>query len=97
METDPLLEEAKKISLEAGSVRISWLQRKLRISYIRAARIMDTLAEQGFCEAEYSNDFQGRRIIAAPNTVLHADKSGLAPTQAEYHKSVLSTPGSEPF
>lgn len=36
-------------------------------------------------------------MLEAAEHRLHADKSGLVPTQAEYHKSVLSTPGSEPF
>ncbi len=45
---DPLLEEAKKLILSTQYASTSYLQRKLRIGYNRAARIMDELNESGF-------------------------------------------------
>jgi S-DNA-T family DNA segregation ATPase FtsK/SpoIIIE len=46
-ETDPLYEEAKQVVIEAGKASASLLQRKLRIGYARAARILDTLENNG--------------------------------------------------
>src|SRR3989339_1480078 len=46
--SDDLLEEAKKIIVQAGKASASLLQRRLRIGYARAARILDILEEQGF-------------------------------------------------
>lgn len=44
---DDLYEEAKEIVLHAGKASTSYLQRKLRIGYSRAARIMDILENKG--------------------------------------------------
>ena len=44
---DSLYEEAKEIVLEAGKASTSYLQRKLRIGYARAARLIDMLEERG--------------------------------------------------
>jgi len=44
---DPLYEEAKELVIEAGKASASFLQRKLRIGYARAARILDRLEERG--------------------------------------------------
>ncbi|MEK7596725.1 MAG: DNA translocase FtsK [Patescibacteria group bacterium] len=44
---DDLYEEAKKIVLEAGKASTSYIQRKLRVGYSRAARLMDLLEERG--------------------------------------------------
>jgi len=44
---DPVLPEAIKIVREEGKASISMLQRKLRIGYTRAARLIDQLEEQG--------------------------------------------------
>lgn len=46
-EEDDMLEEAKQIVISAGKASTSYLQRKLRIGYSRAARIMDMLEEKG--------------------------------------------------
>jgi S-DNA-T family DNA segregation ATPase FtsK/SpoIIIE len=44
---DPLLEEARKLAREHEHISTSFLQRRLRIGYPRAARIMDQLEEEG--------------------------------------------------
>lgn len=44
---DDLYEEAKQAVMEAGKASTSWLQRKFRIGYSRAARLMDMLEERG--------------------------------------------------
>lgn len=48
MEDDELLAQAKQVLLQAGKGSASLLQRRLRIGYARAARILDLLEEQGF-------------------------------------------------
>jgi len=44
---DPLLQDATEIVRREGKASISMLQRKMRIGYTRAARLVDTLEEQG--------------------------------------------------
>lgn len=47
-ETDELFEEAVKVVVEAGQASISMLQRRLRIGYNRAARLIDSMESKGF-------------------------------------------------
>jgi len=44
---DVLYEEAKQIVTDAGKASTSYIQRKLRVGYSRAARLMDLLEERG--------------------------------------------------
>lgn len=44
---DELFGEAKETVVKAGKASASFLQRKLKIGYARAARIIDLLEEQG--------------------------------------------------
>ncbi|MCL1849640.1 MAG: DNA translocase FtsK, partial [Clostridiales bacterium] len=46
-ELDALLPEAARIFIESGQASISLLQRRLRVGYTRAARIVDQMEEQG--------------------------------------------------
>ena len=44
---DPLYEEAKKLVIQAGKASCSLLQRRLRIGYSRAARLVDMMEDNG--------------------------------------------------
>lgn len=44
---DPLYEDAKRAVIEAGKASTSYLQRKLKVGYSRAARLIDLLEENG--------------------------------------------------
>ncbi|GIW08210.1 MAG: hypothetical protein KatS3mg060_3015 [Dehalococcoidia bacterium] len=57
---DPMLEEARRLVEEHGRVSVSFLQRKLRVGYNRAARIMDALEVEGSVEPPDS-----RRAVSA--------------------------------
>lgn len=46
-DSDPMLEEATEIIVQAGKASASMLQRRLRLGYARAARILDILEERG--------------------------------------------------
>jgi len=46
-ELDPVYQEAKRLVLETRKASASFLQRKLRIGYARAARLLDMLEEKG--------------------------------------------------
>lgn len=63
---DDLLEEAKKVILQSGKASASLLQRRLRVGYARAARLLDILEEQGFI---------GPADGAKPREILSAEAS----------------------
>lgn len=44
---DPLYEDARRAVVEAGKASTSYLQRKLKVGYSRAARLIDLLEENG--------------------------------------------------
>ena len=44
---DEMYEEARACVIEAGKASTSYLQRKLKLGYARAARLMDALEERG--------------------------------------------------
>lgn len=72
-ENDPLYEDARAAVVEAGKASTSYLQRKLRIGYARAARLMDLLEERGVI---------GPADGAKPREIL-LPRGGGAPERAE--------------
>jgi len=48
---DPLLEDAKQLAQEYKHISTSFLQRRLRIGYPRAARLMEALQQAGLVVA----------------------------------------------
>jgi DNA segregation ATPase FtsK/SpoIIIE, S-DNA-T family len=62
---DDLYPEARQAVIEAGKASTSYLQRKLRIGYSRAARLIDILEERGVIGA--GDGAKPREIIGAGN------------------------------
>ena len=46
-EVDPMMEEAIKVVIEAGQASTSLLQRRLKVGYARAGRLVDDMEQQG--------------------------------------------------
>ncbi|MYD08444.1 MAG: DUF87 domain-containing protein [Chloroflexi bacterium] len=64
-DTDPMLEDALKLVVEAGEASASLIQRRLGLGYPRAARIMDLLEELGVV-GEDTGGGRSRRVIIPP-------------------------------
>ncbi|MBX4181259.1 DNA translocase FtsK [Candidatus Parcubacteria bacterium] len=77
---DELYEEARSTVVGAGKASTSFLQRKLRIGYARAARLMDMLEERGVI---------GAGSGAKPRDVIGADTSGYG-QEPQPHHSLLN-------
>lgn len=59
---DPLLDEAIELSRREGRASITMLQRRLRVGYTRAARMIDTMEEKGIIGPSRA-DSQVREIL----------------------------------
>jgi S-DNA-T family DNA segregation ATPase FtsK/SpoIIIE len=58
---DELLEKAIEVVREQGKASVSLLQRRLRIGYARAARLIDEMEEQGIIGADEGG--KGRPVL----------------------------------
>ncbi|MDO8424080.1 MAG: DNA translocase FtsK 4TM domain-containing protein [bacterium] len=74
---DELYEEAKDTVTHAGKASTSYLQRKLRIGYARAARLMDMLEERGVIGA--GSGAKPREVINAPRFAESDSPSNILP------------------
>jgi S-DNA-T family DNA segregation ATPase FtsK/SpoIIIE len=63
-EMDPLYDEAVKIVTETRKASISWVQRKLKVGYNRAARMIEDMEGAGVVSAV--NDRGQREVLAPP-------------------------------
>lgn len=63
-DSDPLLPDAKEEIIRAGKASASLLQRRLKVGYARAARLLDLLEQEGFI---------GPADGAKPREILKAD------------------------
>lgn len=62
---DDLYEDAKQVVLESGRASTSYLQRRLRVGYSRAARLMDILEDRGVIGA--ADGSKPRQILGGSN------------------------------
>jgi len=97
---DELLGEAKAVVVRAGKASASLLQRRLRVGYARAARLLDLLEEQGVIgpgdgakprevmvsQPDIANDF-----ASMPGEVVSAEETEIATAEAEEAEAKTST------
>lgn len=69
---DPLLPDAKEVILQAGKASASLLQRRLKIGYARAARLLDLLEAAGFIGP--GEGAKPREVLAKTNTEPEEDE-----------------------
>ena len=62
-ESDVLYDEAVKIVTESGKASISYVQRRLKVGYNRAARMVEDMEAAGVVSSMQSN---GQREVLAP-------------------------------
>jgi len=79
-DTDDLVPEAKDIIVQAGKASASLLQRRLRVGYARAARILDILEEEGFI---------GPAEGAKPRAILVSSEEEVKPQAASQQMSQM--------
>lgn len=68
---DPLIEEAEKIIRAAGKASASYLQRRLRVGYARAARLLDILESRGIIGP--ADGAKPREVFAKSGALLEPD------------------------
>ncbi|MCL4493914.1 MAG: DNA translocase FtsK [Firmicutes bacterium] len=74
-ETDPLFPEAVKIAVESGQASTSMLQRRLRVGYTRAARLIDAMEERGYVGPSEGAKAREVRITMAEYHRIFVDES----------------------
>ncbi|MDD4074988.1 MAG: DNA translocase FtsK [Eubacteriales bacterium] len=72
---DELLDEAVKIVLESGQASISMIQRRLRVGYARAARLIDIM-EQHKIVSGFDGSKPRKLLITSYEEYLHMNKGG---------------------
>jgi DNA segregation ATPase FtsK/SpoIIIE-like protein len=65
MDDEYVIEQATEMAREFGGVRVSMLQRRLRIGYIQAARCVDIMQERGIIDATQLVEPWGYKYIDA--------------------------------
>ena len=63
-EADPLYDQAVRIVAETRRASVSGIQRRLKIGYNRAARLVETMEQAGLVGPLQSNGF--REVLAPP-------------------------------
>jgi S-DNA-T family DNA segregation ATPase FtsK/SpoIIIE len=80
-EDDDMYEEARELVIKTGKASASFLQRKLKLGYARAARIMDMLEEKGVIspgEGAKPREVYQKEAVSAPmpsDNLIYADDS----------------------
>ncbi|PTS84019.1 cell division protein FtsK [Pseudomonas sp. HMWF032] len=77
---DPLYQEAVAFVIESQRASISAVQRKLKIGYNRAARLIEALEEGGIVTAMNSNGSRDVLVQTPPSVVVDEEQPQSAPT-----------------
>jgi len=75
---DELFEQAARIVVERGEASVSYLQRRLKIGYSRAARLVDMLEEDGIVGG--ADGSKAREVLVGPDYFAELDRARQATT-----------------
>lgn len=81
MGDDPLFEEAKQVVIQSGKASASLLQRRLRVGYARAARLLDMLQEQNIVNAGEGN--KPREVLVRPEGEMAQEADDVMETHGD--------------
>jgi S-DNA-T family DNA segregation ATPase FtsK/SpoIIIE len=81
---DPLFNDARDLVIKSGKASTSYIQRKLRVGYSRAARIMDLLEDAGIIGPP--NGSKPREIIATEDDIATMEAADEAADGEEYYE-----------
>jgi S-DNA-T family DNA segregation ATPase FtsK/SpoIIIE len=84
MGDDPLFEEAKQVVIQSGKASASLLQRRLRVGYARAARLLDMLQEQNIVNAGEGN--KPREVLVRPDGDMAQDEDDVMETHGDHEE-----------
>ncbi len=70
---EALYEEAKRIAIEAGKISASFMQRRLKVGYARAARLLDMMEERGIIGP--ADGAKPREVLMRPEKFVVRDPS----------------------
>lgn len=79
---DELYEEARQIVIEAGKASTSYLQRRLKIGYARAARLVDMLEERGV--VGQGEGAKARQVLVVNESNLPETEEGKASEENKF-------------
>ncbi len=77
---DPIFDEAKRVVIESGKASASLLQRRLKLGYARAARILDELEEAGIvgpADGAKPREIFTEHLAPTPEEEIPADEQSL--------------------
>ncbi len=80
---DAMFEEAKQVVLQSGKASASLLQRRLRVGYARAARLLDELEEHGVIGPAEGNKPREILVQAEEGYDGYGDERNNVPVAAE--------------
>ena len=72
---DELFEQAARIVVERGEASVSYLQRRLKVGYSRAARLVDMLEADGIVSAQDGS--KSREVLVGPDYFSELDRARL--------------------
>ena len=78
-DADPMLDEAIKVVVENGQASTSLLQRKLKLGYARAARVIDQLEERGVV-GPYEGS-KPRKVLISKEQLMEREAMGADATE----------------
>ncbi len=85
---DDLFDEAKNLVIESGKASASYLQRRLRVGYSRAARLIDLLEEAGIVGP--ADGAKPREILVAKNNPSNITSLDYSENEEEETKDIES-------